>query len=242
MVKKGKARAEKAALKYDAYTNMLRAKHLHFATIRNFMAACERQFALDDLVANVSVQGALKWGQVAVFHDKAKELLYNESGSVEDWVTSGLPADLIEKAQDAIVELSWFWYMCAYPRSQMRTEVKVGEPELSAPLDGAHEIIRDLTDMTMNLATLAPHSQGVYSGMFTEVCVHKCRRDLRPTINQATLEVYLLNVTRNNNADLIRVIAVSQPPNVTRNNTVDIDEPTVSNLSPSIHSSIVVTP
>lgn len=119
MVKTGTQVAEKFALKYDAYCNMLRAKKLNKESIRKFQ---------DDLLLHVKLDKWLQdldlpYGKLGEFSDLAKKLAFKGTDILADLERFEIDIGYLEALVDFLLTVNTLYNKCVYPMSKIRSKI-----------------------------------------------------------------------------------------------------------------------
>lgn len=201
MVKTGVERAVKAALKNDAYVIMLRAKHNHFLTIRNFMKSAYQQFLFDQIVAKVSIENAMLWGKKSQYMDLARQLLFNGIGTYEEWLAAGMPINAFDNTQTEIERTKHFYYLCTYPKSMLISKLTFTDNINETPLTQEKDWLKNLTDLNINDFSPVSSLPFRIAVQQTEICEFQDSAALSPIINNpfiefSTIPLFLVSVSQ----------------------------------------------
>lgn len=117
MVKSGIERADKFAIKMDAYVLMLRSKRAQYMAITNYEKLAFEQYKLDQILAEISKEQSFLYGQRSSLRNLAFQLYWNNVVDTAKWLAAGLPLDLLQSLRDKIGLYADLYAFCSYPES-----------------------------------------------------------------------------------------------------------------------------
>lgn len=187
MVKSGASRAEKTALKYDSYVNMLRCKQENAVTCLNFSKTAFTQYSVDQIIATVISTQNLVWGVAGRYSDLTKKLFYDGIDSFDDWLAAGISKDAYDKTKALLAEMKNFFYVCASPKSQLKA-ILTESPQLTQKPTGymqSYAVSPYLNVSFLNESILAPSqiNPSPVTALYAEICAHNVVLSKSPFLN-----------------------------------------------------------
>lgn len=148
MVKSGAKVAEKFAMKYDVYVNMLRCKLGRYSVIKNFAKIAYKQYCINSIIDTVATTQNLAWGLRGRYHDVTMKLFWNGEGTLADWLALGFTEATYNQTVTLIGNIQTLFYICAFSKSQLISSVSVIPQPNQVPFTNIKDILIEITSGT----------------------------------------------------------------------------------------------
>ena len=187
MVKKGTIRAKRFAMKYDAYVNMLRTKHLRDYTISLFSKTAYKQILVQKVIDELATTNSLLWGQRGRFYDLAQKMVAGKTVTLTDWLAHGLPEEKYYLIKNLTFNAVNLYDFCKYPTSKLISSISVFPLSFQKMFLPEEDLLTQITTLSEQEAfNLAEANLGV-SFLEGKVCAHNVTNFLPTLISDLNL-------------------------------------------------------
>jgi hypothetical protein len=207
MVKTGADRAEKFAMKHDAYVNMLRCKKMDKLALERFQNDLYLHVKLQEYISELD----LPFGKKGEFSDLANKFLFKGTDILADLERFEIPLSYFEELLEYISTIIFLFEKCVYPQSIIKSQVTI-EPLSFKQLfpETVEKLIFD--DLTFELE---PENKTSSFLLKTKICIHNIAETKSPILNSPTLSFGITGVSPHlNSAIVTNPNLYNQSPNI----------------------------